>query len=77
MRDYMDNERDRRLEDIHHRQQGSGGGGGDGFDDILELFAYIVFGAVVLMGIAGFLDNQFGWGLTDWLMGLLRGLMSG
>lgn len=66
MRDWEDEERNRRIDEMYARQHGSG------FDDIIEMFVYIVIGAVVVFFIAGFLDNTFEWGLTDWLWGRIH-----
>lgn len=59
MRDWRDEENDRRMDEMYANRQG-----GDGGNDIVEFVTWIVIGFVVLLVITGFLDNQFGWGLT-------------
>lgn len=76
MRDFMEEDRARRMDEHLARQDGHYGGD-DGFNDIIEWLVMIVFGFVVILGVAGFLDDQFGWGLTDWLMGTIRSWGSG
>lgn len=66
MRDWRDEEQDRRIEEMYERQTG-----GDGGNDIIEFFVYIVIGLVVVLAIAGFLDNMFGWGLVDFIWGAI------
>lgn len=66
MRDFMDDERDRRLEDMSRRSRYDGGS-----DDLVEWLLGIVGIFLVILVIAGFLDSQFGWGLTDWIWGLI------
>lgn len=65
MRDWRDEERDRRIDEMYDRQTGT-------FDDIWEFVVWIAIGFAVLLGAAGLLDNFFGWGLVDWLWGLLH-----
>lgn len=60
MRDWRDAERDWQMEEIYQRS-------GGGYDDIIETLVYIVIGIAVVLGIAGFLDSHFHWGLTEWI----------
>lgn len=70
-----DREFERRLEDAESRRSYGGGGygrdsGGDIFSDMIDdLLPFIIIVGVVLGGIA-FLDNQFGWGILEWLKSL-------
>lgn len=65
MRDWRDEEQDRRIDEIHHRQTGGG------IDDIFEVLVWIVIVAVVIFFVAGLLDNWLGWGLVDWIWGAI------
>lgn len=65
MRDWRDEENDRRIEEMYASRHGSG------TDDILEFFMWIGFAFVGLLVVTGFLDSTFGWGLTDWVWGLV------
>lgn len=69
VRDYMDDERDRRMDEMYARQS-SDPNGGD-WDDIIEFGLKILGVFILILAVAGLLDNQFGWGLTDWIWGLL------
>lgn len=62
MRDWRDEERDRRIDEIHAHETGGTGG-----NDIIEFFTYIVIGFVIILVIAGLLDNWLGWGLVDFI----------
>lgn len=66
MRDWRDEEQDRRIDEMYHRETG-----GDGGNDIIEFIVWIVIGFIVILAVAGFLDNTFGWGLVDWIWGAL------
>lgn len=65
MRDWQEEEHYRRVQEMYDQQHGGG------FDDILEVFVYIIVAVVGLLLVAGFLDSTFGWGLTDWIWGLI------
>lgn len=69
MRDYMDDERDRRMDEMYARRSGSATDGG--FDDIIEFIVGIIGAFLVVLVIAGVLDSYFGWGLVDWIWGLV------
>lgn len=58
---------DRRMEDSRRRR-----GDDDDDDSPLLMIVYIVLGFAAAVGVAGWLDAQFGWGLVDWLMGMLK-----
>lgn len=40
-------------------------------DDLIMVGFYIVLAIGVLMGVAGWLDSQFGWGLVEWMKDLV------
>lgn len=44
----------------------------DLFETIIKMVVVVVVGGVVIFGAAGFLDSTFGWGLQEWLTGLLN-----
>lgn len=64
MRDWRDEEQDRRIEELHNQQAGD-------VNDIWGFFTYIAIGFVVILVLAGLLDSWFGWGLVDWIWGLV------
>lgn len=82
-----DREFERRLEDTERRRSsfGRGGGhgrgdygdgGGDIFSDLLDdLLPYIVVLGLLLAGVT-WLDNQFGWGLLEWVKAAISSAMS-
>lgn len=70
----------RAMEDHDYRNGGrSGGERQDGDEDIVEFFVkfFLVVGVIAFVGTAalyfgaGFLDNTFGWQLTEWLNSIL------
>lgn len=61
---------DRRMEDSDRRR---GRYEDDDPDGPFMIFIYIGIGVVVVVAGAGWLDHQFGWGLTLWIMSLLKG----
>lgn len=68
MRDWRDEENDRRMDEMYARRGGDDHGG----NDIIEFFVYILIGFVVILAVAGFLDSHFGWGITDWIWNALH-----
>lgn len=59
---------DRRMEDAQRRR----GVDDDDADSPIMMFVYIFIGFAAVVGAAGWLDAQFGWGLVDWIMGMLK-----
>lgn len=70
MRDWQDEENDRRLNEIHSQQVG-------GFDDLWSMGCGVLAVIAVIFVIAGALDNWLGWGLTDFLWGLVYEVSGG
>lgn len=67
--DMTDWEFERRMEDAHRRQGGDGGGfSGGGSDDLIVWVVGLLIGAAVVLAGAGWLDEQFGWGVRDWII---------
>ena len=70
----------RAMEDHEYRNGGrSGGGRQDDDEDIVEFFVkfFLIIGIIAVVGTAAlyfgadFLDNTFGWHLTEWLNSVL------
>lgn len=75
MRDWRDEERDRRMDEMYARRHDSNGGD-DGTDLVGFFVGVIIVIALILAGL-GWIDNQFGWGLRDWLLGVFHELTNG
>lgn len=67
----MDEERDRRLDEMYRNSESQRGSGGS--DELLFMIVGIVVGLGLLLAGAGWLDAQFGWGIRDWLTEKLLG----
>jgi len=46
-------------------------------ETLIKIVVVVVIVGAVIFGAAGFLDSTFGWGLQDWLQGLLDDVLSG